>query len=59
MLLFSRPSFKSGLFVVRVMIEGLEQSWGLKPSDKNTVIDFGEAKSAVLLKYPVFFSEPV
>jgi hypothetical protein len=59
MLLFTRDAFKTGRMYIKVTVDGVESVWVLKPSDKNTVIDFGELSSAVLAKYTAFFSVPV
>lgn len=54
MLLFTRDAFASGRMYIRVS----DMVWVLKPSDKNTVVDFGEYRDEVLAKYPAFFSIP-
>lgn len=58
MLIFTRDSFKTGRMFIKVTVNGIEYFWSLRPEHKNTVIDFGAAKDAVLAKYPAYFSEP-
>lgn len=60
MLLFNRPSFRAGTMIVRVIVSGVEHSFGLKPADKGTLVNFGadEIRDAILAKYPAFFSMP-
>jgi len=59
MLLFDRPSFRSGVMIVRVTVNDVQGSFALRPADKGTVVDFGSYSAAVLEKYPAFFSIPV
>lgn len=58
MLLFKRDEFKTGRMYIKVVVDGVESAWVLKPTDKNSVIDFGDKRDAVLAKYPAFFSIP-
>lgn len=70
MLIFNRPSFRSGVMVLKIEFNGHEYGWILRASDKGKSIDFGakaaefgddaEALVAALLaKYPAFLSAPV
>ena len=58
MLVFNRPSFRSGVMIVRVMVDAEEKSFALLPSDKGKTFDFGTARDAILAKYPAFFTIP-
>jgi hypothetical protein len=50
MLLFTRDTFRSGRMYIKATVNDIQGVWVLKPSDKNTVIDFGAYKDAVLEK---------
>lgn len=69
MLIFNRPSFRTGVMILKVVVNGHEYAWSLKPGDKGDTIDFGakaadgdtsaELVAALLAKYSSFLSEPV
>lgn len=58
MLLFNRPSFKTGTMVVWVIVEGTRHNFALTPEMKGTLVDFGICRDAILAKYPAFFTLP-
>lgn len=60
MLVFNRPSFRSGTMVVAVTVDSVDHGFTLKPSDKGQTIDFGAdaVRDAVLTKYPNYFALP-
>jgi hypothetical protein len=60
MLVFNRPSFRSGIMVIRVTVESVEYARILRPNDRGDTIDFGAdpVRDAVLAKYPNFFAMP-
>ena len=66
MLIFNRPSFRSGVMVLKVTVNAHEYAWILRTSDKGQSIDFGSSAAngdtseqittALLAKYPSFVS---
>lgn len=60
MLVFNRPSFRSGSFIVKVTVDDVESAFKLVTADKGKSFDFGAdaVRDAVLAKYPAFFSLP-
>jgi hypothetical protein len=54
MLKFIRPSFKSGIMVVREVVGGVTYGYTFKPTDRGNDFAFQDA-AQVLAKYPSCF----
>lgn len=72
MLRFNRPSFKSGVMIVKVTVDSTaeppvstELGWSLSVPQKGTNVDFSRegfdttvVETALLAKYPAFLTTP-
>lgn len=54
MLKFIRPSFKSGIMVVREVVGGVTYGYTFKPTDKESDFSFQD-EAQILAKYPGCF----
>lgn len=60
MLVFNRPTFKTGVMILKVTVAETEYAVSLRPADKGTTVDFGAdpVRDAFLAKYPAFLAMP-
>lgn len=66
MLRFDRPTFRSGVMVVKITLGETELGWSLRPQQKLTNVDFAvegqdtaAIETALVAKYTPFLTVPV